>query len=206
MELMDMDMMDMALYEDANGLFTVEYPADFFAYPNLFTFPPFLNVVFDDSEVDLDELEELPAADGVSIGVIFWPRPFFPEMGGFPEDIPVEAFGEAIVVDRASGMVEDEAEREALLETITVETITLADGSEAALVTYSEETEDLIIAFFDASEDVIAFVSLATEPGARTEELEALHMAVVNSLVFTGTADDVLIMELMDMATEEDSD
>jgi hypothetical protein len=203
---------DMVLYEDASGLFTVEYPAAFFAYPNFFgmdeTFPPFLNVVFDDSEVDLDELEELPAADGVSIGVIFWPRPFFPEMGGFPEDITVEAFSEAMVVDRVSRMIEDESERETLLEAITIETITLADGSEAALVTYPEETEDNIIAFFDASEDVIAFVSLQTEPGARTEELEALHMAVVNSLEFTGTAADVVMMDMdmMEAATEEASD
>ena len=200
---------DMALYEDASGLFTVEYPAEFFAYPNFFaideTFPPFLNVVFDDSDVDLDELEVLPEADGVSIGVIFWPRPFFPEMGGFPEDIPVEAFSEAMVVDRASRMIEDEAEREILLEAITIEMITLADGSEAALVKYPEETEDNVIAFFDVSEDVIAFVSLQTEPGARTEELEALHMAVVNSLEFTGTAADVVMMD-MDMATEEESD
>lgn len=194
---------DTTEYEDEAGLFSLDYPAELDAYPNLFAevdesmiFP---HVAFSSSpEVnELSMASELVPSDGWGFAVIFMPKAIFSDMG-IAEDASIAEFAEIYVMGQIAEFIEDEAEMEAMLDMLSVESITLADGSEAAQVDLPDETEDNLIMFFEPAEGVIGLVSLLTAPGERTDEQIDHLMVLVNSIQFNATADDLM----MDMGGE----
>lgn len=182
---------DTLTFED--DFLTVNYPAALDAYPNLFaefdpTFP-FPNYGFSSSP-EVNELslngEPLPA-DGWGFGVLFFPRAMFTDMG-LSED--------ASLTDIATAwntmMMGDEPELTAMLDEMMFESITLGNGMEAIQVEMPGETEDNLVVFFEPTDGVIGLVSLLTAPSARTDEQMAQQVALIESIEFTGTAENLM--------------
>lgn len=200
-------------YEDPDGLFTLEYPAELDVYPNLFgeadetmIFP---NIAFSSSP-EVNELSlagELVPEDGWGIALMFFPEGMFAEMG-MGEDMSLGEIAELFIMDGIGDEVEDEAEMEDIMGMMEIEEIELGDGSLAAQVDFKTETEDNLIIFFQPAEGVIALSALLTAPGARTDEQVDQFMAMIDSLEFTGEPDDLMMGMMMsdfEMATYEDA-
>jgi len=182
---------DTLTYED--DLLTVDYPAELDAYPNIFsefdsTFP-FPNYAFS-SSAEVNELslnyEPLPA-DGWGFGVLFFPSAMFADMG---------LSDDASLADMATAwntmMIGDDPELASVLDAMVVESVTLDSGMEVAQVDMPAETEDNLVVFFEPTDGVIGLVSLLTAPGARTDEQIEHQRALVNSIEFKGSLEDMM--------------
>lgn len=194
----DEDAMETTTFEDENGLFTLEYPTVLEPFPNLFgeadetmIFP---NYAFTTSE-ELNELslafEPVPEGEW-GYGLLFFPVDMFAEMG-MEEDATIADLAQVFMLGQFSDGDENltEEQIEGMLEMMTIETVELEDGSEAAQIDLPGETEDNLVLLFEPADGVLALLSLLTAPGARTDEQIDAWLASANSLDFLGTAEDL---------------
>jgi hypothetical protein len=178
---------EVSTYEDASGLFTVNYPAAFTAVrPDLardFGLP-FPSVGFADTEDTMTKslAAEIVPDGGYGIAVMLLPAAFFTSMG-LPADAPMTEL--VMVFAPEPGNAEG-------LEQGSLETITLPNGVEAIRRAAEGVTEDTQSLFFEVSDGLYAMVSMVTAVDGRTETMEADLVAVATSLVFTGSLEDVL--------------
>lgn len=174
-------------YEDADGFFTVVYPAEMIVRPDLAAEfgLPFPSVAFGDSEqtMDMSMAAEVLEDGAWGIGIIFVPGGMFTQMG-LPED--------ATLLDKAIAFSAPEPENAEGYTMGEAMDVTLEDGTPAVQIEGNGETEDNLIIFFEATDDVYALVPLLTAVDGRTDEMIADWMDTVNSINFTGTADDVM--------------
>ncbi|HRL11380.1 MAG TPA: hypothetical protein PKX07_05845 [Aggregatilineales bacterium] len=178
---------EVSTYEDANGLFTVNYPAAFTAVrPDLareFGLP-FPSVGFADTEDTLTKslAAEIVPDGGYGIAVMLLPEAFFTSMG-LPADAPLSDLAQVFAPE--PGNAEG-------LEVASLESITLPNGTEAVRAAGKGVTEDTQVLFFELADGLYTMVSMVTAVGGRTEAMEADLVAVATSLVFTGSLEDVL--------------
>jgi len=178
---------DTLTYEDPNGLFTLDYAAELLTFPDLFAeVMPFPNLPMADSQetADLSFAGEPLPESGWGLAIIFLPEVMFAEMG-VGED--------ATILDIADAwMAVQFAETD--LEIPPAEATTLSDGTEAAQIDLAGvlPTEDNLVVMYEVSDGVIALVSLLTATDGRTEEMTDKWWITVNSLEFTGTAEDMM--------------
>lgn len=181
-------------YEDIGGLFTLEYPSELVAIPgqfNDFLPVPNLALVVDEGLAQRSAEASL-REDDWGMAVIFFPRPFFTQMGADEDATLTDLFVAATL-----GAVSPD----------DVEIVLLEDGNEAAQggdegITNSEDTEDNLLVLFEATNDVYVLVSLLTANGQRTDPLVAKWWTTVNSIEFNGTVDDVMTI-MSDMTMPE---
>jgi hypothetical protein len=177
-----------ATYEDANGQFTVEYPAAFTAVrPDLAREfgMPFPSVGFADSEETLTKSSaaEVVPEGGWGIGVILVPAAFFAGMG-MPADAPLS--------DLAIALFTPEPGNAEGAEIVGIEEITLSNGKPAIRGEAKGATEDNLSLFFELEEGLYALVALVAAVDGVTEAMAVDMLAVANSLTFTGSLEDVL--------------
>jgi plastocyanin len=177
-----------ATYEDANGQFTVEYPAAFTAVrPDLAREfgMPFPSVGFADSEETLTKSSaaEVVPGGGWGIGVILVPAAFFAGMG-MPADAPLS--------DLAIALFTPEPGNAEGAEIVGIEEITLSNGKPAIRGEAKGATEDNLSLFFELEEGLYALVALVAAVDGVTEAMAVDMLAVANSLTFTGSLEDVL--------------
>jgi hypothetical protein len=117
------------------------------------------------------------------IAVFFFPKPMFAQMG-VPADASITEIGEAWTkanVDQGTPRV--------------LPPVTLANGKLAFLVTGSSPgQEDNYMMLHETAEGVIVLTALLSAVDGRTDEMIAAHLALTNSIKFTGTVEDILKM------------
>lgn len=174
-------------YTDPAGMFTLDYPAALAAVrPDLartFGFPfPSVGLADTDATTDLSAAGQPVPEGGWGIGVMFIPEAFLLQMG-MPADASLREL--AIVFapqpDNAEGS-----------EVVSVNEISLADGTAAIEFTTAGVTEDGVTLFYEAADGVYVLAALLLSPGGRTDALVEALMQTVDSIEFTGTVEDMM--------------
>lgn len=193
---MESSMAATTFYEEE--AFSLSYPSELRAYPNLFgeadesmVFP---NIGFASSQNVVDQsLQELPfEEDGWGIAVIFLPRMIFAEMG-VTEDAPLAEIAETYIVGELTAFIEDEAELNAMVEMLEFESLVILTGREYVQFDLPGENEDNLVVMFEPAEGVVALSALLTAPGARTQAQIDQWLGMVETIEFTGSVDDMLM-------------
>lgn len=180
----------LATFSDETGLFSLQYPADMFVagayYSELGGLPPIPSVVLA-SSAEIFTRPTTPPTTPVKAGqwgiaVFFFPKMMFAPMGVTP-DATITQFGEVWTKAMTSGD-----------GTITsLPLVTLANGKEAYLAAASDKkVEDNYLMMHEITDGVVVLTALLSSVDGRTDEMIAAHLALTNSIKFTGTAEDVL--------------
>lgn len=188
----------MATFGDETGLFSLQYPADLFVASQSFIEArglPFPSVVFS-SSLDIFNRPATPPYAPIAMGkwgiaVIFFPKAMFAPMG---------VAANAPILDVANAWVAMSTSPTATT-TFQPDPVILDSGAEAILVTGRGDDgaggpppEDNYLMLHEITDGVIALTTIVSAVDGRTPEMEAMHLALTNSIEFTGTAEDVLAM------------
>lgn len=178
---------DAIAYTDPNGMFTLDYPAEFAAvrpdFARTLGFPfPSVALADIDATIDLSAAAQPVLEGGWGIGVMFIPEAFFLQVG-MPAD--------ASLSDLAMVFAPQPENAEGV-EVIGMSEITLADGKTAIQGEASGVTEDNLSIFYEAADGVYVLAALLSSPGGRTDAMVEAFMMTVNSIEFTGTEDAIL--------------
>ncbi len=189
----------MATFGDETRLFTLQYPADLFvagqslAESSGMLFP---SVIFSSS---LDILSRPPtppyapiAMGDWGIAVIFFPKAMFAPMG---------VAADAPILDVANAWAQMLLSPDGIIN-FQPDPVILDSGAEAILITGrgpddgagGPPPEDNYLMLHEIADGVIVLTTIVSAVDGRTPEMEAMHLAVTNSLEFTGTAEDILAM------------
>jgi hypothetical protein len=190
----------MATFSDETGLFSLQYPADLIVmgrgivervgipFPNVFlvSSPSLVTRVVTEVEPPHTPIE----VGDWGIAVLFFPKMMFMQMG---------AAEDASLIDLATTWHGTFGPSSRF--TFEPEMITLANGKEAVRFgsigddgAGGPPVEDNYLMLHEITDGVIAITTIISAVDGRTPEMEALHLAVTNSIEFTGTAEDVLAM------------
>ncbi len=185
----------LATFGDETGLFTLQYPAELFVLGRGIAERsglPFPNVLLVSSHTLVTRVATSvnPPWTPIEMGdwgvaVIFFPKAMFMQMGAAP-DAPILEVANAWV---AMSIPED-------APTFQPDPVILDSGAEAIVITNhgDDGVEDQYLMLHEITDGVIALTTIVSAVDGRTPEMEAMHLAITNSLEFTGTADDVLAM------------
>lgn len=173
-------------YTGADGKFALDYPAELSVVrPDLARELglPFLSVGFADSEATLNASTKAQAIPpgGWGLAIMFIPSFFFTEMG-MPADAPL--------MDLAKVFAPQPGNAEGT-KSISTDEIMLADGRSAVRGQSVGTTEDSLTIFFEVADGVYALAALVSAPSGRTEAMADALMTTVNSVVFTGSLEDL---------------
>lgn len=179
---------DTLTYEDPNGLFSLDYNAGLTPFPELFAeVMPFPNIPLANSQAvaDLSFAGEPVPEGGWGIAAIFLPKVMFAEMG-IAEDADILEIANAYTALQLSS--EDAEIPDAQLTS-------LYDGTDVAQIDMTGiiSTEDNLVVMYEISDGVIALASLLSASDGRTDEMVESWWLTVNSMQFTGTADDLMM-------------
>jgi hypothetical protein len=192
----------MATFGDETGLFTVQYPADFivggkyltervgFPFPNvlLLATPGLFNRV----DTSLEPPWQPIAMGDWGVAVIFLPKAMFAEMG-VAADAPIldVANAWATMSLDANGVINFQPDA-MLLDSGAAAIVITGRGSDDGAG--GPPPEDNYLMLHEITDGVIALTTIVSAVDGRTPEMEALHLAITNSIQFTGTAEDVMAM------------
>jgi hypothetical protein len=76
-------------------------------------------------------------------------------------------------------------------EEATTRIVALEDGRELALVPAANDGAEGALVFFEVSDGIVALITISAHPG-EFEALEEAALAVISSLNFSGTAEELL--------------
>lgn len=189
----------MATFGDETGLFSLQYPADLFVAGASFLESrglPFPSVALS-SSLDIFSRSATPPYPPIAMGdwgiaVIFFPKAMFAQMG-VAADAPIldvaNAWAQMFLTGGGS-------------ITFQPDPVILDSGAEAIVITGRGEDdgaggpppEDNYLMLHEIADGVIVLTTIVSAVDGRTPEMEALHLALTNSIEFTGTAEDVLAM------------
>jgi len=191
----------MATFGDETGLFSLQYPAELFvlgrgtAERNGLPFP---NVILVSSHTLLTRIVTTSAPPFTPIGmgdwgiaVIFFPKAMFAPLGVAP-DAPIldvtKAWAKMSLTPTAT-------------TTFKPDPVALTSGAKAIVITSRGDNgaggpavEDNYLMLHEITDGVIALTTIVSAIDGRTPKMEAMHLALTNSIKFTGTAKDVLAM------------
>jgi hypothetical protein len=187
----------MATFGDETGLFSLQYPADLFVAGQSLAESAgmlFPSVVLSSSLDILSRPNTPPYAPVImgdwGIAVIFFPKAMFEPMG-VAADAPI-----LDVWTAWTAMFLDEG------GTTTIEPTPMILDSGAEAIVWAGRgaddgaggppAEDNYLMLFEITDGVVVLTALLSAVDGRTPEMEALHLALTNSIEFTGTAEDVL--------------
>lgn len=186
-----------ATFGDETGLFSLQYPADLFVSGDSFLKSrglPFPSVVFS-SSLDIFLRPPTPPYAPIAMGdwgiaVIFLPKAMFAPMG-VAADAPILDVAKAWSQMSLIGSI-----------TFQPDPVLLDSGAEAVVITGrgtddgggGPPPEDNYLMLHEITNGVIALTTIVSAVDGRTSEMQAMHLALTNSITFTGTAEDVLKM------------
>ncbi len=186
-----------ASFGDETGLFSLQYPADFFVAGQSFLESrglPFPSVAFS-SSLDIFNRPTTPPYAPVAMGdwgiaVIFFPKAMFAPMG-VAADAPILDVGNAWAQMSLTGTF-----------TFQPDPVILDSGAEAIVITGRGDddgaggppAEDNYLMLYEIADGVIVLTTIVSAVDGRTDDMVAAHLALTNSIEFTGTAEDVLAM------------
>jgi hypothetical protein len=185
----------MATFGDETGLFTVQYPAHLFVASSSFFEAggiPFPGVALT-SSADIFLRSQTPPYTPVAVGdwgvaIILFHEAMFMQMG-VAED--------ASLIDLATTWHSSFGPNARF--TIEPHLITLENDKEAVVFgsigddgAGGPPVEENYLMLHEIAEGVIALTALLSAVDGRTEDMIAAHLAMTNSLEFTGTAEDLL--------------
>jgi hypothetical protein len=189
----------MATFGDETGLFSLQYPADLFVANKHFTEQTglLLPAVAFTSSLDILSRPPTPPYAPIAMGdwgiaVLFFPKAMFAPMG---------VAADAPILDVANAWAQMFLTGDGSM-TFQPDPVILDSGAEAILMTGRGEddgaggpaAEDNYLMLFEITDGVIALTTIVSAVDGRTPEMEALHLAVTNSIEFTGTAENVLAL------------
>jgi hypothetical protein len=183
----------MATFGDETGLFSLQYPAELYVANQGFTAAlPFPAVAFT-SSVAILARSTTPPYTPIEMGdwgiaVIFFPKAMFAPMG-VAADAPILDVANAWAQMSLTGSF-----------TFQPDPVILDSGAEAIVIIGRGEDdgaggpppEDNYLMLYEIADGVIVLTTIVSAVDGRTPEMEALHLALTNSIEFTGTAEDVL--------------
>lgn len=189
----------MATFGDETGLFTVQYPADLFVAGQSFLEERGLllpSVAFT-SSLDILSRSITPPYSPIAMGdwgiaVIFFPKAMFAPMG---------VAADAPILDVANAWGQMSLSPDGIIN-FQPDPVILDSGAEAIVITGrgsddgagGPPPEDNYLMLHEIADGVIVLTTIVSAVDGRTPEMEAMHLAVTNSLEFTGTAEDVLAL------------
>lgn len=187
----------LATFGDETGLFTMQYPADLFVASASFLESrglPFPSVAIS-SSLDIFLRPPAPPYTPIAMGdwgiaVIFFPKAMFAPMG-IAADAPILDVANAWAQMSLTGSF-----------TFQPDSVILDSGAEAIVITGRGEDdgaggpppEDNYLMLHEIANGVIVLTTIVSAVDGRTTEMEALHLALTNSIEFTGTVEDILAM------------
>ena len=136
---------------------------------------PGADLIMANSEAALEHYRSQSALEAgeLVMNIGFLPLSFFQEQALAHLDIQIEASPEVFLKSiLPMFLVEGEPARDVAGEAVLV---SLGDGRDAGMLTFSKEGRDGLILAFTAGKDVFAFVSAATYPGGVGEFQESIY-------------------------------
>jgi hypothetical protein len=191
----------MATFGDETGLFTLQYPADLFVVSSSVTERaglPFPSVILASSYTLVTHVATSVTPpwtpvemEDWGVAVIFFPKAMFAPMG---------VAADAPILDVANAWVAMSTSPTATT-TFQPDPVILDNGAEAIVVTSRGDdgaggpaVEDNYLMLHEITNGVIALTTIVSAVDGRTDDMIAVHLALTNSIEFTGTAEDVLAM------------
>jgi hypothetical protein len=184
----------LATFGDETGLFSLQYPAQLIVFGSGVVESavlPVPNVVIVSSHSMVLRLatagappSRLETGDW-GMAVVFFPKAMFAQMG-VAADAPI------LEVAKAWAQMFLDAER----ANFRPDPVSLASGADAIVITGRAEdnVEDQYLMLHEVTDGVIALTTIVSAVDGRTPEMEAMHLALTNSIKFTGKAEDILAM------------
>ena len=184
-----------ATFGDETGVFTLQYPADLHVVGASFweaSQPPVPMAIFMSSP-DMFDRSTTPPYTPLAMGewgmaVVFFPKAMFLQMG-VAED--------ASLIDLATAY--EASFGESGQTTIEPHLVTLENGAEAVVMAGRGDdgaggppVEDLYLMLHEIADGVILMTTVVSAVDGRTDEMIAAHLALTNSVEFSGTADEIL--------------
>lgn len=190
-------------FESEDGLFTMEYPAEWTPYAD--DENPLPNIGFFNTEHGLEayDNDEDPASGDAGILIFVLPTEFFALMGmPITEDMSATDVTEMVAM---AFFAQDEEDAGEDIELGEIEEWELEDGSMVGYLDVEGDTEEGGFFVFEAGEDLLGIGIVSTFPGEYDDDLYLLAETVVESVEFTGSADDVMNALLSgDMGDDDD--
>ncbi|MBL8164546.1 MAG: hypothetical protein JNJ61_21330 [Anaerolineae bacterium] len=182
-------------FGDETGLFSLQYPADFFVAGQSWIESaglPFPSVVFS-SSLDIFNRPTAPPYAPIAMGdwgvaVIFFPKAMFAPMG---------VAADAPILDVANAWAQMSlSEADPANVTFLPDPVILDSGAEAIVIIGDADdgVEDQYLMLHEITDGVIVLTTIVSAVDGRTDDMVAAHLALTNSIEFTGTAEDVLAM------------
>lgn len=206
------DELKMKEYVSDDELLAVSYPEDWIVVEVEDADMPLPSVFFANSEEAGERLntdEDMVSGDA-AIVVMLFPLDLMALMAmELPEDASpaelAELFTASMEGDEADEETESEATEEAGGTQIgEAEEVELTDELTAGYVTISDEEAEGAYIIYKMGEDLLAITAVAAYPGEFTDELVDAGKAVAASIVYTGSAED-LMLTMMGGAMEVDT-
>lgn len=193
----------MATFSDETGLFSVQYPAELIVVgrgvtegngltvPNVFlvSSPALLTRVLTEKTPPFSPLQK----DDWGIAILFFPKAMFAQMG-VAADAPIsdvaKAWAKMFLTDPDN------------TTTFQTNPVKLISGVETTVIVGRASDdgaggpppEDNYLMLHEIADGVIALTTIVSAVDGRTDDMVAKHLAVTNSLKFTGKAEDILAM------------
>jgi hypothetical protein len=184
----------LAAFGDETGLFSLQYPAQLIVFgtgvveSNVLPVPNVFIVSSHKMVLRLATAGTPPSrleTGDWGMAVIFFPKVMFAQMG-VTADAPI------LDVAKAWAKMSLDAER----TNFRPDPVSLASGAEAIVITgrAEDDVEDQYLMLHEIADGVIALTTIVSAVDGRTPEMEAMHLALTNSIKFTGKAEDILAM------------
>ena len=151
---------------------------------------PGADLIMANSEAALEHYRSQSALEAgeLVMNIGFLPLSFFQEQALAHLDIQIEASPEVFLQSiLPMFLVEGEPARDVAGEAVLV---SLGDGRDAGMLTFSKEGRDGLILVFKAGKDVFTFVSVATYPGGMVEFQETAY-EVAAGITYDGSGSDL---------------
>ena len=181
----------LATYTDANGFFTLRYPAAWVVKPHLFgdEMPiPHVAIASHAEIIDKSIESELLPEEQIGVAIMLLPSAMFAD-AGLTADTPLEEAARLILM----GMGADEPDAVAqMVDAATFEAISLDNGTSAVLISSSAPTEAYEMTLSDWGDGLYLFTSQIQALDYHSAELEAQVLEIVNSVMVTATAEQVM--------------
>lgn len=191
----------LATFTDANGLFTVQYPADWVADATSFDddgMPmPYVALGSNQAILDASSAWEPLPEDQIGVAIILIPRALFAE-AGITDDMSLEEAMPLVVM--AMSADDPEMSEEMFAAAGAPELFTLANGAPAASMEAAAPTEAYLLTLADLGDGLLLMAPRIQAVGVHNDELEAQVAAVLDSFELTASADDVMAAVMENMA------
>ncbi len=182
----------MEIYINENSFLTAQYPTGWVAQSNILgDMVPFPHVGFGSHReiMDLSLAEKPLPEDQIGAALMLVPHDMFAE-AGVTAETPLEEVAKVVLTGMFEGV-------EGVMEKATFASITLNDSTPAVYITAASPNEDYVMNFAELSDGLYLLASQILAVGYRNAELEAQTEAIVNSVEFTTSSNEVMafIME-----------